>query len=200
MLSRLVEMLAVRSAGPPAADARPRHHGLGRSAGAEAESLSDYLRRGSGEELARRRAVAALSIVGAGAMVAVSAYQSGVIAHLPEPPLPFLDSDRVDASPEAYAAFATPDAALGAVSYATTLVLATMRGRDRASTSPWVPLALATKVAGDALGAAVLTVEQATKHRKFCLYCLVASAASFASLPLVLVEARQALATVRGRR
>ncbi len=50
----------------------------------------------------------------------------------------------------------------------------------------------------DALGAGKLTVDQWTKHRAFCLWCLLAAGATFASVPLVLPEARAALRHPRG--
>ena len=53
-------------------------------------------------------------------------YQLGLIKHLPEPPLPGFNADKVDASSEAYAYFATPDAVLGLTSYAITIGLAAM--------------------------------------------------------------------------
>ncbi len=37
----------------------------------------------------------------------------GIIEHLPEPPLPYFDADKVDAAAEAYAKLSTPDAVIG---------------------------------------------------------------------------------------
>lgn len=159
--------------------------------------LSDELRNDTGETLARRRRVVGLSLLAAGSMGVITLYQMGIIAHLPEPPLPGLDADKVDASEEAYAKLATPDAALGLGSYAATLALAAMGGKDRATTQPWIPLALAAKVAFDTLQAGQLTIEQMTKHKAFCSWCLLASVATFATVPLVIPEARAALAHLR---
>jgi hypothetical protein len=50
----------------------------------------------------------------------IALYQSGVIRHIPEPPLPALDADRVDASAEAFERFEVGDAFLGFVSYGVT--------------------------------------------------------------------------------
>ena len=47
-------------------------------------------------------------------------YQIGLIAHLPDPPLPGFDADKVHGSAKAYALFAVPDAAIGLTSYAVT--------------------------------------------------------------------------------
>lgn len=102
-----------------------------------------------------------------GSMGLVAAYQFGLLRHLPEPPLPGLDSDRVDATGEAYQLLKTPDAALGLASYAATLALAGMGSRDRAQDRPWLPLALAAKTVLDAASGAYLALEQGTKHKRF---------------------------------
>jgi uncharacterized membrane protein len=130
----------------------------------------------------------------------ITLYQMGIIKHLPEPPLPYLNADKVDASAEAYAYFATPDGALGLLSYATTLVLAAMGGQERATEQPWIPLALMAKVAVDAAGAGKLTVDQWTKHRAFCSWCLLAAGATFATVPLVVPEARAAFRQITSGR
>lgn len=162
----------------------------------EATKLSSYLREGTDAALRRRRAVVALSAVSITSMIVITLYQTGLIPHLPEPPLPNMDADKVDASPEAYAILRTPDAALGAASYAATLVLAAMEGKQRASETPLIPLMLAAKATGDAVMAAKLSVDQWTKHKAFCFWCLTAAAATFATVPLVLPEARVAWKTL----
>lgn len=181
---------------PRAADVRPPDRGVGRSGDAAAESVSDDLRRGAGSDLARRRRVAGLALGAIASFATVAVYQFGLVPHLPDPPLPGLDSDRVDASGEAYTFGRTPDSALAMGSYAATLALAGMGGRDR---HPLIPLALAAKVAVDAAGAAYLTAEQLTKHRKVCTYCTVASVLTFAMVPAVVPEARAAWRALRAR-
>ena len=84
-------------------------------------------------------------------------------------------------------------------SYAVTLGLAALGGPDRARTRPWVPLALAGKVALDALQAGKLTWDQWARHRAFCSWCLLAAGATLAMVPLVLPEARAALEQLRRR-
>jgi uncharacterized membrane protein len=159
--------------------------------------LSRELRHGSGEFLERRRSLTGLSLVAAGSMALITLYQMGIIKHLPEPPLPRLNADKVDAAAQAYEKLNAPDAALGLSSYTTTLLLAAMGGEDRARTHPWIPLALAGKVAVDALQAAKLTVDQWVKHRAFCSWCLLAAGVTFAAVPQVVPEARAALRHLR---
>lgn len=188
-----------RPAGPPARQVRPSGGGIGRSSNRCAEQVSDALRRGAGGDLSRRRAVAGLALGAITSFVAVAAYQTGLVRHLPDPPLPGLDSDAVDASGEAYALFHTPDASLGIASYAVTLALAGMGGGERAREHPWIPLMLTAKVALDTVGAIYLTLEQLTKHKKVCAYCTAASAFTVAMVPMVLPEAVKAWQSTRAR-
>ncbi len=155
--------------------------------------LSEQLRLGVSEHLTRRRQVAGLTLAAIGSLGVVALYQLGLVDHVPEPPFPGLDADTVDASAEAYAVLAMPDAVLGIASYAVTLGLAAMGGQERTTARSWLPVALALKVGFDALVAAKLTREQWTIHRAFCMWCLLAAGATFASVPLVVPEARAAL-------
>lgn len=185
-------------AGPPASSVRGSSGGIGRRTSLEAEAVSDALRRGSDRFLDRRRRTAALSLASISSLGVVAAYQNGLLRHLPEPPLRGLAADRVDASGEAYQYLKVPDSALGLASSAVTLALAGMGAADRADRQPWIPLALAAKVGLDAAFGLLLTVEQGTKHRRFCSWCLVAAVASVATIPQVVPEARAAWRTVRG--
>lgn len=186
-------------AGPPAGAVRPAPGGVGRSSSAAAEAVSDALRRGDSPFLTRRRRIGALSLGAMGSLGAVAAYQLGLIKHLPEPPGRWFDADRVDASGEAYTYLKTPDAALGLLSYAATLVLAGMRADRHPASQPFLSLAFGAKVASDAAGGMYLTLEQATKHRRFCSWCLGATAFSLAMVPQVVPEVRAAWRGLRAR-
>ncbi len=186
-----------RPAGPPAKAARGSRGGIGRSSTARAEAVSDQLRRGNDGYLADRRRVAALALGATGALGVVSLYQTGLLKHIPEPPLRLFDADRVDASGEAYRIFSMPDAILGMLSSVGTAALATMGTKDRVAQKPWLPLALAAKAAVDAAWGVVLTLEQGTKHKRFCSWCLTAAAASVATFPAALPEAKAAWSALR---
>lgn len=162
------------------------------SGDANARDLSRQLRQGQGGHLESRRRAVALELVAMGAMAAISLYQMGLIDHLPEPPLPGLDADQVDAAPDAYRKLNTPDSVLALHSYASTLALAAMGGSDRARKAPWIPLALAAKAVMDAVQAGRLTKKQLSENKGVCSYCLLAAAASFAVVPVVMPEAREA--------
>ncbi len=184
-------------AGPPAERVRGNSGGVGRSSSDEAERVSDDLRRRTSPHLRHRRRQTALMLGATAAMGVVALYQTGLVRHLPDPPLPGFDSDRVDASGEAYETLKTPDATLGIASYGATLALVGMGGAERAASRPWIPLLAAAKLAYDGAGAAWLTAEQITKHRALCFYCLLASAATWGALAQAVPEARSALRTLR---
>jgi uncharacterized membrane protein len=156
----------------------------------EAEELSAGLRSTDAGELRFRRVrvILGLSMLASVSLGVVGPYQMGIIKHLPEPPLPKLNADKVDASPEAYSRFSTPDAVLGLGSYAVTMILAAIGPSDRAKRYPWMPLMLAAKVAYDSYNAGILTVHQWTRHKGFCSWCLIAASATFAILPLAIPE------------
>jgi hypothetical protein len=75
--------------------------------------------------------------------------------------------------------------------------LAAMGAKNRSETHPLIPLALLAKVGADAAQAAKLTVDQWTKHKVFCFWCLLAAAATFVALPLAVPEAVEALNNLR---
>ncbi len=184
------------SAGPPAREARGSG-GIGRSSSKAAERVSDDLRRGSSEHLTRRRRQTALVLGATAAMEIIALYQTGILRRLPDPPIPGVDSDKVDASGEAYVFLRTPDATLSIANYGVTLALIGMGSADRWRDRPLIPLLAAAKLASDAAGGAVLTAEQVTRHRALCAYCLAAAAASVAALAQALPEARAAWRRLR---
>jgi hypothetical protein len=156
--------------------------------------LSRELREstGRGDFLDRRRAATVLTMVGMASPSIVALYQMGIFRRLPEPGLPGLDAEKVNGSAEAYGVLKTPDAVLGLGSYAATLGLLAMGGRDRAQTQPWIPLALAAKCGLDSAQAARPTGKSWLCFRAFSLYSLVTALSTFLVFPLVLSEAKAA--------
>lgn len=162
--------------------------------------LSRELRRGRSGHLARRRFVIGCQLAATAAMEVITLYQAGIIRELPEPRgtafgRPW-DAERVDASDEAYDLLSMPHSPLAMLSFATTTMLAGLGGEDRHRRTPWVPRALALKAAFDALYAAKLVRDQATRYEAWCVWCLVAAAGSLAAFPATLPEA---LSARRGR-
>jgi uncharacterized membrane protein len=167
---------------------------------AKAAELGRDLRESSSEFMKKRRGVLGLSLASIASMGVIALYQTGILKHVPEPPLPGLDADKVNGSAQAYQYLETPDAVLGVGSYALTLGLAATGPPDRATRQPWLPLALAAKAGVDAILSAKLTFEEAKRYRAFCLWCLVAAGATIATVPLVIPEARAALRSLIRRR
>ncbi|MGC1107485.1 MAG: vitamin K epoxide reductase family protein [Candidatus Acidiferrales bacterium] len=159
----------------------------------KSETLGSGLRQGSCRSLRRRRGIFGLFLAASASMSVIAMYQLGILKSVPEPPLPRLDSDNITGSAKAYSLVATPDAVLAMGSYAVTMTLAAMGSPDRANEQPLLPIVLAAKVGFDAVVAAKYTLEEWRKHRALCFWCLLASAATFASVPLVIPEAHSAL-------
>ena len=155
--------------------------------------LSRELREETSPDLTRRRWLVGLSLVGAAMGAAVTLYQTGIIKHLPDPPLSLFDSDRVDASNYAYKRMDSPDAPMMLISYGVTALLASMGGKDRAEEKSWVPLALAAKTVFDSALALKLGQEEWAENKALCAYCQVATLASLASIALAAPEAVSAV-------
>ena len=161
--------------------------------------LSRELRTAVTADLTRRRWIIGLSLVGAAMGQIVTLYQTGIIRHLPDPPLSLFDSDRVDASDYAYRRLSSPDAPLMLINYGVTAALAAAGGKDRAQRQPLLPIALGLKTLIDALGALELGREEWSENQALCAYCQIATLCSLAAAALAIPEAKAALATLRGR-
>ena len=131
-------------------------------------------------------------------MTAVSLLQTGILKHLPDPPLPGFDSDRVNLSDTAFK-FGVPDGPLGILSAAANIPLAAFGTADRAHTHPWVPLLAAGKAAIDAATAGWYFYQMPAREKAWCGYCIVGAIANWAIFVLALPEAGRALASLGGR-
>ena len=154
----------------------------------EAEILSQQLRNSSSLFMQLRRGILGLSMVSALAMQLISLYQMGIIKHLPDPPLPHIDSDKVDASPSAYEKLETPDAILALANYAVTMTLTGMGAPDRAKTQPWIPIAMAAKIGFDTYEAAQLYINHVKVQKVFCFWCITAASTTALAVPLAIPE------------
>ena len=161
------------------------------------QQLRHDLREGDTDDLRRRRAIIGLSVVGMAAMAPVSLLQTGLVRHLPDPPLPGFHSDEANLSETAYQ-FGVPDGTLALASLAANVPLAAWGGRERARERPWVALAAAGKALVDALGAAGYFYQMASGKEPWCPYCITGAVANFSILALTLPEAARALETLRG--
>lgn len=165
--------------------------------GGEAERLRRELQEGRSDDLRRRRWIIGLSLVGAGAMAAVSLFQTGVVGHLPDPPVEGFDSDKVNSSETAYM-LGVPDGTLSLASLAANVPLAAFGGGDRARTAPLVPLVAAGKSLVEAAVAGWYFYQMPAKEKRWCAYCIAGAAVNFAVAALTLAEARAALGALGG--
>ena len=154
------------------------------------EQLSAALRNDDSLYLLCRRGIVIASFVAMLCMMFISLFQLGIIKHLPEPPLPKMNADKVDSSGKAYnpMGLSLPDAFLGLVSYGITAMLAAYGGPLRYQTLAIIPLALGVKVLIDATQAARLSWDQWAVHQAFCFWCLIAALATFITVPLAAPE------------
>lgn len=155
--------------------------------------LSHELREGQSPELTNRRWIIGLSLLGAAAGQIVSLYQTGIIKHLPDPPVPLFNSDKVDASDYAYKRVQTPDALMMVVTYGVTAWLAGAGGKNRAQTQPWLPIAMGVKALTDVGTAVQLAREEWAENKAFCAYCQAATVASIASVAFAVPEVVKAV-------
>ena len=129
-------------------------------------------------------------------MGVVALYQLGILKRLPDPPLPVFDSEQLTGSAQAYSLLKTPDAVFGIGSYATTMALAAMGSPERSREQPFLPLALAAKVGIDAAIGVRYAHSGWSKSHRLCFWCLLASGAAVAAIPLAISEARAAVRTL----
>lgn len=160
------------------------------------QQLSHELREEQSPDLNRRRWIIGLSMAGAAIGQVVTLYQTGIINRLPDPPLPFIDSNRVNASNYAYKRAQTPDAVLMILTYGLTAWAAAAGGKDRASNTPALPIAMGLKTIADTATNLQLAREEWQDNKAFCAYCQTASLLSVASVALAMPEMVRAFRTL----
>jgi len=160
------------------------------------QQLRRELQEGRSDDLWRRRAIIGLSLLGAAAMTAVSLFQTGVVKHLPDPPIEGFDSDKVNSSDTAYM-LGVPDGTVSLASLAANIPLAALGGANRAEEQPVVPLLIAGKAAVEAAVAGWYFYQMPAKEKAWCGYCITGALCNFGIFALTLPEARKALAHLR---
>ncbi|PMB53252.1 vitamin K epoxide reductase [Fischerella thermalis CCMEE 5201] len=164
----------------------------------EPKQLSQELRQGKDPNMTRRRAIIGLSMLGGSMGQLVTLYQTGIIPHLPDPPVPIFNADKVDASDYAYSRFNSPDGPLMVINYGITAWLAAAGGLDRARRNPLLPIAMGVKILLDSAINVKLAQEEWSENKAFCEYCQIATVCSFASLVLAVPEVITAIRTLLG--
>lgn len=164
----------------------------------EARQLRRDLQRGSTTHMKLRRGVIGTSVAGMASMVPVTMLQTGLVHHLPDPPLKGFHSDAANSSLIAFK-FGVPDGAMSVASFAVNIPLAAFGGADRARTKPLIPLIAAGKAAIDAAVSAWY-FDKMPRGKKWCPYCIVGAISSLAVFLLTVPEVRSAWSHIRSRK
>ncbi len=164
--------------------------------GLEPQQLRRELQEKQTKNLNRRRAIIGLSLLGMGAMTMVSLFQTGVIKHLPDPPIDSFDSDKVNSSDTAYA-LGVPDGTLSLASLAANIPLAAFGGANRAEEQPVVPILAAGKAIIEAAVAGWYFYQMPAVEKAWCGYCITGALANMGIAALSLPEAIEALETLK---
>lgn len=150
----------------------------------DAIAIRNELRDGHSTALGARRKVVLLSALGLVDFSLISLYQTGIIRHLPDPPHRIFDSDKINASGEAYQ-FGAPDGPISATAYAVSMLLASAGGSEKTGRKPVLDIALGATVAGNAIGAIYYLGNMLFKQRKICPYCVTGAAINIASAIII---------------
>jgi uncharacterized membrane protein len=153
--------------------------------------LRNQLQESTDAGMRRRRAIIVTSLVGMTSMALVTLLQTGVVRHLPDPPLNNFDSDKVNSSDTAYA-LGAPDGTLSFAGLGLNVPLAGFGGVDRSEQAPYVPLAAAVKSGVEAIAAGWYFYQMPAKEKKWCAYCIVGAIANATIFALCLPEAIKA--------
>jgi uncharacterized membrane protein len=164
----------------------------------KAEALRQALQEEDTKSLRLRRGVIISSLVGAASMTAVTLLQTGVVRHLPDPPIRSFDSDRVNSSDTAYR-LPVPDGPISLATFAANIPLAAFGAGDRSRKWPLLPIAIAVTAGIEAVAAASYFYQMPAREKAWCGYCIIGALASFAVFGLTIPEARQAVALLRHR-
>ena len=165
----------------------------------EPQELRKELQEGNTPDLKNRRAVIVASLGGIASMTAVALLQTGIIKHLPDPPVGNFDSDRVNSSDTAYR-FGLPDGPVSLASLALNIPIAAFGGADRARKYPWLSIFAAAKAVAEAVAAGWYFYQMPAKEKAWCGYCISGALANVAVAALTIPEARDAISVLSKRK
>ena len=164
----------------------------------EPHELRKELQEASAPDMENRRAIILASLAGIASMTAVTLLQTGIIKHLPDPPIGNFDSDRVNSSDTAYR-FGLPDGPVSLASLALNIPIAAFGGAGRARTYPWISIFAAAKAAAEAVAAGWYFYQMPAKEKAWCGYCVSGALANLAIAALTVPEAREAVSVLSER-
>ncbi len=165
------------------------------SPGLSPQELSRRIRTDRSREMAYRRAIVGVSLVGMASMALVSLFQTGIVKRLTDPPTrrPRFDTEKVNSSKEAYS-YGMPDGPLTLGLHAANLAIAAAGPPERYNERPWIPIT-ATFVSGAqaAIAAKYLFYQMPYVDKAWCPYCVVDALTHFATFALTLPETTRAV-------
>ena len=159
------------------------------------QQLRKELQEGNSSDLKHRRAVIVASLAGIASMTAVTLLQTGIVRHLPDPPVGNFDSDRVNSSDTAYR-FGLPDGPVSLASLALNIPIAAFGGAERVRKYPWLSIFAAGKAVAEAVAASWYFYQMPAKEKAWCGYCISGALANIAIAALTIPEAREALSVL----
>ncbi|MEX2591591.1 MAG: vitamin K epoxide reductase family protein [Anditalea sp.] len=148
------------------------------------KKVREELRNSQSEDLARRRKIVVLSVLGLANFSLISLLQSGVIKRLPDIPSPVFDTNGLITSKLAYVA-GVPDAPISNVLFAMTMALSTVGGSEKAIRKPVFDLLLGAVALGHAIGGAYMIYDMLFRKKKLCIYCLAGAGIIFSSAAII---------------
>lgn len=156
--------------------------------------VRNILRNGISKSLKRRRKIITLSAVGLIDFSIISLYQVGVIKKLPDLPGKIFDSNKVNASEDAYM-MGVPDGPVSAGLYTLNMILAAYGGGEKAGRPMWSDILLSGVALANAGGAVYYLKNMITKQKKACPYCILGAGLNFAIVPYAFQELKSSLQT-----
>lgn len=160
---------------------------------ASPDRLRADIQQSHNRDMKLRRVIAGASMVGMASMAPVIMFQTGIIRHLPDPPVGNFHSDKINSSPTAFG-YGGPDAPLSVLAHAVTLVLAAFGASHRRRSRPWLSLLACVAASGSAAVAARYLFWQMPKVDKtWCPYCITDAVMHMAAFALAVPEAIAAL-------
>lgn len=174
--------------------------GVAGELGAHPARLRREIRHSRSRALRQRRGIVGASLIGIASMVPVVLYQTGVIRHLPDPPVGNFDSDKVNGSTTAFG-YGGGDAPLSMLAHATNLMLAAFGGEERDRARPWLSLT-ASAIAGAQAGVAAryLFHQMPKVDKAWCPYCITDAVMHMGTFALTVPGAARALRGLGRRR
>jgi uncharacterized membrane protein len=165
----------------------------------EPQVLRKVLQQANSPDLQKRRAVIVASLAGIASMAAVSLLQTGIIKHLPDPPVGNFNSDKVNSSDTAYR-FGLSDGPVSLASLALNIPIAAFGEAERARKHPWVSIFAAAKAAAEAVAAGWYFYQMPAKEKTWCGYCIAGALTNVAIATLTVPEAREAVSVLSKRK